>query len=57
MGNASPQSLLLAGMALAGISFKLKADYIYLYYVGIALGLILFVIGIIKHFQQRKRYK
>lgn len=57
MGNASPQSLLLAGMALAGISFKLKADYIYFYYIGVTLGLILFVIGIIKHFQQRNNYK
>ena len=57
MGNASPQSLLLAGMALAGISFKLKAAYIYFYYIGVTLGLILFVIGIVKYLQQRKRYK
>ena len=57
MGNASPQSLLLAGMALAGISFKLKADYIYFYYLGVSIGLLLFIIGIVKYILQRKRYK
>ncbi len=57
MGNASPQSLLIAGMALAGIAFKLKTNYIYFYYLGIILGLALFIIGIVKYVQQRKRYK
>jgi len=57
MGNSSPQSLLLGGLALAGISLKLKTDYIYFYYIGIALGLLLFVIGIVKYIQQKNRYK
>jgi hypothetical protein len=57
MGNSSPQSLLFAGIALAGISYKLKEDYIYVYYIGVTLGLILFIIGIVKYFQQKNRYK
>jgi len=57
MNSSSPQSLLLAGIALTGISFKLKADYIYLYYISIIIGIVLFVIGIIKYIQQRNRYK
>ncbi|MCF6350004.1 MAG: hypothetical protein L3J23_03110 [Flavobacteriaceae bacterium] len=57
MGNASPQSLLLAGIALAGIAFKLKTDYLYFYYIGVTLGLTLFIIGIVKYLQQKNRYK
>ncbi len=57
MGNSSPQSLLLAGIALAGVSLKLKTDYLYFYYIGIAIGLILFIIGIVKYLQQKNRYK
>ena len=57
MSNSSPQSLLLGGIALAGISLKLKTDYIYFYYLGIVLGLTLFVIGIVKYIQQKDRYK
>ncbi len=57
MGSSSPQSLLFAGIALTGISFKLKADYIYLYYISIIIGVILFIIGVVKYIQQKNRYK
>lgn len=54
MGNASPQSLMFVGMAVAGMSFKLKADYVYFYYLGIVVGLFLFITGIVKHYNQRR---
>lgn len=57
MASTSPQSLIVAGIAVAGMSYKLKTDYSYLYYIGVTLGLILFVFGIIKHFHQRNRFK
>ena len=57
MASASPQSLIVAGIAVAGMSFKLKSSYPYFYYIGITLGLILFVFGIIKHFYERNRFK
>lgn len=57
MGSTSPQTLLVAGIACAGMSFKLKTSYPYFYYIGITIGLLLFIFGIIKHFQQKNRFK
>jgi len=56
MGNSSPTSLLFGGIIIASMSFKLKEDYLYLSYAAVILGLVVFVMGIVKYIQQRNKY-
>ena len=56
MGNSSPTTLMFTGMIVAAMSFKLKQDYLYFSYAAIAIGLVMFIMGIVKYYQQRKRY-
>jgi uncharacterized membrane protein len=48
---------MLAGIALAGISVKLKTNYIYFYYLGIILGLLMFIVGIVIYYRQKNTFK
>ncbi|MEE9349390.1 MAG: hypothetical protein V3U80_05025 [Flavobacteriaceae bacterium] len=54
MGNSSPTTLMLTGMLIAFMSIKLKEQYLYISYIVILVGLIVFILGIIKYYQQRK---
>ena len=56
MGNSSPTSLLFGGIIVASMSFKLKEDHVYLSYAAVILGLVIFVMGIVKYIQQRNKY-
>ncbi len=56
MGNSSPTSLMFGGIIVASMSFKLKENYIYFSYAAVVIGFIMFVIGVVKYFQQRNRY-
>ena len=56
MGNSSPTTLMVGGMVVASMSFKLKEDYIYLSYAVVFIGLVMFIMGIVKFIQQRNKY-
>ena len=56
MGNSSPTALMFGGMVVASMSFKLKQNYSYLSYAAVIIGLVMFVMGIIKFYQQRNKY-
>ncbi len=56
MGNSSPTSLMFGGIIIASMSFKLKENYIYFSYAAIIIGLIVFIMGIVKYFQQKNKY-
>lgn len=56
MGNSSPTALMFGGMVIASMSFKLKEDYIYISYAVVLIGLVIFIMGIIKFIQQRNKY-
>ncbi len=56
MGDSSPTSLMFGGMAITAMSLKLKQNYIYLSYAAVVLGLLMFVVGLIKFYKQRNRY-
>ena len=53
MGNSSPTTLMFTGMAVAFLSIKLKQDYLYISYAAVAVGLIIFIMGIVKYIKQR----
>jgi len=54
MGNSSPTTLMLTGMLVAFMSIKLKDTNLYVSYAAIVAGIIFFIMGIIKYYQQRK---
>ena len=56
MGDSSPTKLMFSGMLVAFLSIKLRDDYLYISYAAIALGILFFLIGIIKYFKQRNKY-
>lgn len=56
MGNSSPTALMFGGMVIASMSFKLKEDYIYISYAVVLIGLVIFIMGIVKFIQQRNKY-
>jgi len=56
MGNSSPTGLMFGGMVVAATSFRLKENYSYLAYAAVIIGLIMFVMGIVKFAQQRNKY-
>lgn len=56
MGNSSPTTLIFTGMVVAAMSFKLQKDYLYFSYAAIVIGLIMFIIGIVKFIKQRNMY-
>ena len=53
MNSSSPTTLMFTGMIVAAFSIKLKTDYRYLSYIAILVGLIIFIMGIVKYIQQR----
>lgn len=56
MGNSSPTTLMLTGMVIAAMSFKLQKDYIYISYAAVFIGLAVFIVGIVKYVKQRNMY-
>ncbi len=56
MGNSSPTKLMFSGILVAFLSIKLRNDYLYISYAAIILGLIFFIVGIIKYIKQRNYY-
>lgn len=56
MGNSSPTALMFGGMVVASMSFKLKTDYIYFAYAAVIIGLVMFIMGVIKYIKQRNMY-
>ena len=56
MGNSSPTALMFGGIIVASMSFKLKENYIYLSYAAVLIGLVMFIMGIVKFIQQRNKY-
>lgn len=56
MGNSSPEKIMFTGMVIAAMSFKLKENYLYFSYAAIAVGLIVFILGLVKYSQQRNKY-
>lgn len=57
MGESSPTTLMFSGIIIASFALKLKQDYIYLAYLAILAGIIIFIIGIVKYIKQRNYYK
>lgn len=53
MGDSSPTKLILTAILLVLLSLKLKQDYLYISYIAILFGAVLFIIGTIKFFKQR----
>ena len=56
MGNNSPEKIMFGGMVIAAMSFKLKENYIYFSYAAIAIGFVIFIMGVVKYFQQKNKY-
>ena len=56
MGNNSPEKIMFGGMVIAVMSFKLKENYIYFSYAAIAIGFVIFIMGVVKYFQQKNKY-
>jgi len=56
MGNSSPSALMFGGIIIASMSFKLKENYTYFSYAAIVIGLVVFIMGIVKYFQQKNKY-
>lgn len=47
---------MFSGILVAFLSIKLRDDYLYISYAAIALGILFFIIGIIKYIKQRNNY-
>ncbi len=56
MGDSSPTSMMFGGIVIASMSFKLKQNYIYLSYIALLVGFFLFIIGIVRYYQERNKY-
>ncbi len=56
MGDSSPSKLMISGMLVAFLSIKLRDHYLYISYAAIILGILFFVVGIIKYIKQRNYY-
>lgn len=56
MKSSSPTTLMFGGIMIAGISLKLKQNYLYIFYLSVLIGLLLFIIGIIKYIKQQKDF-
>lgn len=56
MGDSSPTSLMFGGIIVASMSFKLKQHYIYLSYIALLAGFVMFVVGIVQYYKQRNKY-
>lgn len=56
MGDSSPTSLMFGGMVVASMSLKLKQNYPYIANAAVIIGLVMFVLGLVKYYQQRNKY-
>lgn len=56
MGNSSPTTLMISGMTFAAFSIKLMKNYSFLAYTAIGIGILFFILGIVKYIKQRNDF-
>ncbi len=56
MENSSPTTLMISGMTFAAFSIKLMENYPFFAYAAIGLGILFFIMGIVKYIKQRNDF-